>query len=163
SLHILALGINKYVDKGWTPPGASDTLLFKPLKLAVNDARAVAEDLEKAAGSQYAEVKVTLLNDEEASRDGVERAINRLANDVLPQDTFIFFAAAHGISENGRFYLIPQDYQGAPDALARAAIGQDRLQDWFANRLRAKKALILLDTCESGALVAGHLRSRADA
>jgi uncharacterized caspase-like protein len=162
-LHVLAIGINKYVDKGWTPPGMSDKLLFKPLNLAVNDARAVAEDLKEAAGSQYADVKVTLLSDEKASRDGVEHAVDKLATEVLPRDTFVFFAAAHGISESGRFYLIPQDYQGGPDALARNAIGQDRLQDWFANRIKAKKGLILLDTCESGALVAGHLRSRADA
>jgi uncharacterized caspase-like protein len=43
------------------------------------------------------------------------------------------------------------------------AIGQDRLQDWLANRIKAKRALILLDTCESGALIAGFARSRTDA
>ncbi len=34
------------------------------------------------------------------------------------------------------------------------------LQEWLANRIRAKKVLVLLDTCESGALVGGHARSR---
>ena len=85
-----------------------------------------------------------------------------MAKEISPRDTFILFAAAHGTSENGRFYLIPQDYQGGPGALEQRAIGQDRLQDWLANRIKAKKALILLDTCESGALVAGHLRSRTE-
>ena len=37
------------------------------------------------------------------------------------------------------------------------------LQDWLANRIKAKRALILLDTCELGALIAGHARSRTDA
>jgi hypothetical protein len=32
-------------------------------------------------------------------------------------------------------------------------IDQERLQDWFANRIKARRGLILLDTCESGALV----------
>src|SRR5262249_55440429 len=73
------------------------------------------------------------------------------------------FVAAHGISENGRFYLIPQDYQhGPPGTLAKRAIGQDDLQDWLANRIKARRAIVLLDTCESGALVAGHTRSRTD-
>src|SRR5262249_43504843 len=78
---------------------------------------------------------------------------------------FVMFAAAHGISNNGRFYLIPQDHQGGdnPEALASRAIGQERLQDWIANRIKAKKAIILLDTCESGALVSGYTRSRTDA
>lgn len=65
--------------------------------------------------------------------------------------------------ENGRFYIIPQDFQGGSDALATSAIGQERLQDWLANRIKAKKALILLDTCESGSLVSGHTVSRIDA
>ena len=46
--------------------------------------------------------------------------------------------------------------------LRERAIGQDRLQDWVANRIKAKKALLLLDTCESGALVDGYTRSRTD-
>ena len=68
-----------------------------------------------------------------------------------PRDTFILFAAAHGKSEAGRYYLIPQDYDGGPDpeALAKRAIDQSMLQDWLANRIKARKALILLDTCES--------------
>jgi uncharacterized caspase-like protein len=77
----------------------------------------------------------------------------------------VLFAAAHGISSGGRFYLIPQDFQGGnnPEALASRAIGQDHLQDWVANRIKAKKAIVLLDTCESGALVSGYTRSRTDA
>ena len=74
----------------------------------------------------------------------------------------MLFAAAHGTSENGRFYLIPQDFQSGAGVLAATAIGQDRLQDWVANRIKAKKAIILLDTCESGALVGGYTRSRTD-
>ncbi|KAB2919053.1 MAG: hypothetical protein F9K29_07485 [Hyphomicrobiaceae bacterium] len=64
--------------------------------------------------------------------------------------TFVLFAAAHGKSEAGRFYLIPQDYDGgpAPEALAKRAIDQAMLQDWLANRIKARKAVILLDTCE---------------
>jgi hypothetical protein len=34
------------------------------------------------------------------------------------------------------------------------------LQDWIANRVKAKKAVILLDTCESGALAGGYTNSR---
>ena len=90
------------------------------------------------------------------------KIVDGLAAEIHPRDTFILFAAGHGTSENGRFYLIPQDYQSGPGNLARHAIGQDHLQDWLANRIKAKRAIILLDTCESGALVGGYARSRAD-
>jgi len=109
----------------------------------------------------YSDVIVTPALDTDATAAGLEKIIDRLAGEIQPRDTFILFAAAHGASENGRFYLIPQDFQSGPDALAQRAIGQDRLQDWLA-RIKAKKALVLLDTCESGALVAGYRKSRTD-
>ena len=60
--------------------------------------------------------------------------------------------------------MIPQDYDGGPNPvfLGQRAIGQDRLQERVANRIKAKKAIILLDTCESGALIGGYARSRID-
>jgi WD40 repeat protein len=162
TLHVLAIGINAYIDRGWTPPGADGAIKFAPLKLAVNDAKAFAAALRKAGVGQYADVKVTEALDAGASLRALDQAIDRIAAEVRPRDTFVLFAAAHGTSEAGHFYLIPQDYQGGPDALTRGAVGQERLQDWIANRIKAKKALILLDTCESGALVGGFLRSRTD-
>jgi hypothetical protein len=72
---------------------------------------------------------------------------------------------SHVIDAMSRFYLIPQDYQGGndPDALANGAIGQEHLQDWVGNRIKARKAMIFLDTCESGALVRGYAKSRTEA
>jgi hypothetical protein len=51
---------------------------------------------------------------------------------------------------------IRQDYDGNPASLAQKAIGQDQLQDWLANRIKAKEAIILLDACENGALIGGY-------
>jgi hypothetical protein len=68
---------------------------------------------------------------------------------------------AHGYSHLGNYYMIPQDYQGGgnPVALKAHAIGQERIQEWLASRIKAKRAVILLDTCESGALT-GQIRPR---
>src|SRR5262249_5720563 len=151
SLHLLAIGINAYVDQGWIEQG-SIRRGFPPLALAVKDAEDLAAEMKKAAGSLYDKGTVTLVLAKEATPDNIDRVINRIAKVVHPRDTFILFAAAHGTSENGRFYLIPQDYQGGPGALQQRAIGQERLQDWFANRIKARRGLILLDTVESGAL-----------
>jgi WD40 repeat protein len=164
-LHILAIGINAYVDKGWVPAGEKTGFFFDGLDLAVNDAKAFATDMEKAAAGLYDGVRITLALDQDATRDNLRKLVDKVAAQIHPRDTFILFAAAHGYALNGRFYLIPQDYQGGMDhrALATRAIGQDELQDWLANRIKAKRALVLLDTCESGALIAGHARSRTDA
>jgi uncharacterized caspase-like protein len=89
--------------------------------------------------------------------------VRRFAQGIHQRDTVLLFAAGHGYSLNGRFYLIPQDCQGGnnPEALATGAIGQDRLQDWLAH-IKAGKAIVLLDTCESGALIGGHTRARIE-
>ncbi len=164
-LHVLAIGINQYVDKGWIAPGESQPALFPKLSLAVGDAKALAAGLQKAGAGQYSEVRIRTALDTEATGEGLDRIVSEMSAAISPRDTFVFFAAAHGYSHQGRFYLIPQDYQGGnnPEALAARAIGQDRLQDWIANRIKAKKALILLDTCESGALTNGYAHSRVDA
>jgi WD40 repeat protein len=161
-LHIFAIGINAYVDRGWTPPGASAPIHFPPLNLAVDDAKALSEALRKGGDDQYSDVHVTHVLDADATLEGLEEAINKAAVETHPRDTFVLFVAAHGISEGGRFFLIPQDFQGGPNALVEKAVSQARLQDWIVNRIKAKRALILLDTCESGAVVGGHTRSRTD-
>jgi hypothetical protein len=161
-LHILAIGINAYVDKGWAAPGKGP-LAFGPLGLAVKDATTFSDSMKKASAGLYEEVRVTLALDKGATRDNLHKLVGKVAAEIHPRDSFILFAAAHGTAENGQFYIIPQDYQsGPPGTLARRAIGQDDLQDWLANRIKARKAIILLDTCESGSLISGHNRARAD-
>ena len=90
--------------------------------------------MKRAAADLYDEVRVTTVLDQEATRANLDKIINKLAGEIQHRDTFILFAAAHGIAENGRFYLIPQDYDGGtnPASLQERAIGQDRLQDWVA-------------------------------
>ena len=164
-LHILAIGINAYEDKGWVAPGTDKAAFFPPLGLAVGDATAFAAEIQRTAAGLYGEVRVRTALDREATPASLERMVHEMAAEISPRDTFVLYAAAHGYSINGSYYMIPQDYQGGvnPEALKTRAIGQDRLQDWIANRIKAKKALILLDTCELGALVGGYTKSRADA
>jgi WD domain, G-beta repeat/Caspase domain len=162
-LHILAIGIDDYIDQGGA--GADgETLKFAPLNLAVKDAKSFGADMKRAAEALYQDVRVTYALDRDAAKGKLEAIVEKLSAQINPGDTFIMLAAAHGTSVGGRFYLIPQDYDGGldPQALARSAIGQEQLQHWLANRIKAKKALLLLDTCESGAAIAGHLRSRID-
>ena len=45
-------------------------------------------------------------------------------------------------------------------AIFSGAISQELLQEWLVNKVKARNAVILLDTCQSGALVDGYTRSR---
>jgi WD40 repeat protein len=163
-LYVLAIGVNTYHDEGWTPPGAAKRESFPPLKLAVDDARSIGEAFKSAGEGLYEQVIVRTAFDEEATAASLERIVRDISAQINPRDTFVLFAAAHGYSNNGRFYLLPQDYQGGtdPTALTSRAITQERLQDWVA-RIKARRGVILLDTCESGALTNGYAHSRTDA
>jgi hypothetical protein len=163
-LYILAIGINDYFDRGGREPGTGRILAFPPLAASVPDAEAFSAGMEKAGAGQYAQVRITLALDDDATAAKLDETFTKLASEIGPRDTFVFYAAAHGYTVGGNYYLIPQDYQGGPDpvAIKTRAIGQDRIQNWIANRIKAKRALILLDTCESGALTGGYAKSRTE-
>jgi hypothetical protein len=157
-LYILAIGINKYVDQG------GDNGRFRPLAGSVPDATAFAAEMEKAGAGQYESVRVTLALDENATLAKLDEAVAKIASEIGPRDSFVLYAAAHGYSLGGNYYMIPQDYQGGgnPDALKARAVSQERIQEWLATRIKAKRAVILLDTCESGALTGGYTKSRTE-
>ena len=161
-LHVLAIGIDDYVDPGYAPPGFGRQT-FGKLTLAVADAKAFAAEIQKAGAGMYSEVRIWPAHDANATAAGLNAIVKKLSAEIQPRDTFVLFAAAHGYSdERGRFYLIPQDYQGGPGSFAKKAISQEQLQEWMAN-IKARKAIILLDTCNSGDAVNGYARSRSEA
>ena len=128
----------------------------------MKDAKAFADSMKKAAAGLYGEVRVTLRSTRRRPATTSTRSSTKIAARDPPARYLHPLRRRPRHSENGRFYLIPQDYQGGanPAALAARAIDQDRLQDWLANRIKAKRAIILLDTCESGRWSAG-MRARA--
>ena len=103
---------------------------------------------------------------EATKAEGLGRAVEEFAAGHLSARHFRavrggarVFASRPLLSHSPR--IIPAGSSGGARKLRRA-IGQERLQDWIANRVKAKKAIILLDTCESGALTQGYSRSRVD-
>jgi WD40 repeat protein len=139
-LYLLAVGINDYLDATLN------------LRYAVPDAKALAAALAEAGRGHYETVVVTNVLDRDATAGKLDQVFADLASKVRPRDVFVFFAAGHGKTVDGRYYFIPYDlrYQNE-QSLVRNAIGQDKLQAWFA-RIPAKKAVLMFDTCEAGTL-----------
>ena len=144
-LHILAVGVNDYDE-------------VKKLNFGVPDATALADGLSLKEASQdlYDGVSVTKVLDKEATAQHLEEVFADLKSTIRPRDVFIFYAAGHGVTDDGRYYFIPQDFKyqvSEPFAknLAERAIGQEQLQRWFA-MIPARKSIVMFDTCESGSL-----------
>jgi hypothetical protein len=155
-LFVLAIGINAYDDPGYTDPATSIRTYAPPLSLAVSDAKSIGEAFGKAASRYYSAVEIKYALDADASRRGLDAIVEELSGRIEPSDSFVLYVAAHGRSELGHFYILPQDFRSGSNALTATGIGEAELQDWITNRIKAKKIVVLLDTCESGALVAGN-------
>ena len=144
-LHVLAIGINDYWDSKLK------------LKFAVSDAKAFADALKETGKQYYEEVIPTLVLDFDATGAKLDRVFDDLAQKIRPRDVFVLLAAGHGVTRDGRYYFIPQDFEYQTEkSYAERAIGQDRIQAWLA-RIPARKSVIVFNTCESGALAGAQL------
>ena len=129
--HALVIGNNDYAD-------------LAKLKTAVNDAKGVAEVLER----DYGFAVQLLLN---ATRSDVLRALSQLRGELGPNDNLLVYYAGHGVldeyAEQG--YWLPLDAE------------RENPANWISNSditdamraIRAKHVMVVADSCYSGTLV----------
>jgi WD40 repeat protein len=170
-LYVLAIGVNRFARGA----GVSN------LDYCVPDARAVADLFQKRSGRLFKAVHVTPLYDEQASKEGILKAVAALAGKARAQDTLVLYVASHGIAVGQRFYLIPHDFQlakggavaprpkeemaavavrgyrGATDEQEAAVRARGLAIDELGEALAAVPALkrvLIFDTCHSGSAIA---------
>jgi hypothetical protein len=89
---------------------------------------------------------VSLLLDEQATRQAVLDALSAQLNASRPGETFIFYYAGHGVVRRKQTMFVPYDF-GKADGLSMTDLGE-----LLAERLQAERALLFADCCFSGAL-----------
>jgi len=139
SLYLLTVGIDRYRD------GALR------LKYSVPDAKSVAEAFRTSSASVFERIVIEQIFDEEVTLTGIDAAFARLQTRVQTHDVFVLYIAGHGVARDGRYHLLPYDFRYRSDeSITRDGITQEHLQKWLAG-VQARKSLVLLDTCNSGA------------
>lgn len=140
ALHVLSVGVNDYADGRLA------------LKYAAADARAFAAAIGKAGAGVFTDVNVVTLLDGEVTKTGLDAAFAQMAGQVKSQDVFIFFLAGHGKTVEGEYHFIPADFTFAgDDPIREKGVRQDQWQAWMA-AIKARKSIMIYDTCESGSL-----------
>src|SRR5262249_25647709 len=136
-LSILVVGINRYRDKAlW-------------LRYAVPDGQELATAVHQVASPLVREIRMTTLFDEQVTMAALETTFTRIAAQTSFNDIFLLYLAGHGITLDGRYHFLPQDFHYTnEDSVRHNAITQDHLQRWLAS-VPARKSVILIDTCES--------------
>jgi hypothetical protein len=165
-LHVLAIGVDKFGDKA----GGLH------LHYAAEDAHDVATALlESQKGSPskaslYADVNVTYLYNDKASKTRIEDALDAMAQSIARnepgRDVAVILVSSHGEMIDGQFYLIPYDFvgNGSKNAATSSALSASE----FAKKVQAlakdgNKVLLLLDACHSGAVGAQGWATDPDA
>lgn len=151
-LWVLSVGINQFVNSQAAPT----------LSYAVKDASDVAEQLPKrlAKALNLERIELLTLYNEQASREGVLKALTRIQEEAKPQDIFVWFVASHGVLDQAAQYgLVLHDWNGktTPGSLFSA---EELLQ--ATQRIKSFRQLVILDTCHAGGLN-GWLRGLYDA
>ena len=140
NLFVMTVAVNNYRDSGLK------------LNYCVNDADSLEKALLVQNGSLYNRVVVESLRDKDVTKQNLVKKFNDLSSKVSPDDVFVFFISGHGTTYNdGDYYFIPYDYLGTrADSLVTDAVSKNDLLKNLS-LVKAKKSLVLLDTCSSGA------------
>lgn len=139
----LVIGMDKY-----------DSPDILPLRCAVADATVLASTLREVAG--FDEDHVLLLTSAaEGSRRPTKANViywlDYLAGEVRPGDLFVFYFAGHGITYQGRGYLMTVDAdQRTPQTIKASCLSVEEIQAAL-KRIPAGQVLLLIDACRSQA------------
>jgi len=136
ALYMVSVGISKYKDQRFE----------KGVAFAAKDAQDVANHFASQRGKMFSSVEVRLLNDQQATKAGVEKAIDWLQANAKPNAYTLFFFAGHGgPNALGNYECSVHD--------TNLLLASTRLQgSWLKDRLHKiqGKRIVVLDTCHSG-------------
>lgn len=139
-LHLLAIGIDRFAD-----PSAT-------LRFAARDAADFSARLAARAASLFGRerIRVRVLTDGRASRDGILQTVAQMAKEIGPEDTFVLFAASHGILTGQRYSLITSDFSGDAGKPGGSIVSHELID--LSKQIRALNQLFIFDTCHAGGI-----------
>ncbi|MCK7510241.1 MAG: caspase family protein [Desulfobacterales bacterium] len=137
-LYILAVGIDRYRDASIN------------LKYAAKDARDFITQLADKAKTIYppANIHLTTLVNEQAGKQNILAAIDKLAALVKHGDSFIFFDASHGLLWKASTTSSPAASTGPLDT-GKSLISSNEIVE-MSKKIKALSQLFIFDTCHAG-------------
>jgi WD40 repeat protein len=169
TLYILTVGINEYANRAFN------------LRFARSDAEEFAQSLAQQQNklNNYGEVKIVPLIDADATKKNLLSALRILATgspgsisektssqtrtllanlkQAEPEDAIVIYFAGHGkATQDGHFYLIPNDVKRADEvaeldmeSTKRGGISDQELEESLA-RVDAEQLVLIVDACHAG-------------
>lgn len=140
SLSALVIGINEFKNPKLK------------LQYSAADADLFAKTLKSVSEGLFDKAMIrTLTKPEETTNEAIVREIKTFQS-LRPDDLFVFYIASHGTVDEGEYFLITSNVGSLrTEKLKTDAISQHMLKETLAN-IPATKKLIIIDTCNAGAL-----------
>jgi WD40 repeat protein len=155
TLHMLAVGINKYQNEAYN------------LNYAQPDAKSLVTKLNERGKKLFKDINKIEIYDEDATRENIIMAFKTLMTRAKPEDVFLFYYAGHGTLDeehNDEYYLVPTNITklyGDPEQLQKKGISASELRE-LLTQIKSQKQVILMDACHSGgALKSLNVRAAA--
>lgn len=146
-LFVLAAGINSYIAPA------------PQLDLAVTDARSFVAAVRQGAQPLYREVVAYELYDNQATAEGVRKALDDIATKAESSDVLLVYLSGHGEQIDNDYYFITQDFRmpaADDDAAIENAIKNQGLSGGdlvtHLGKIGTKNGFLFLDTCHAGAI-----------
>lgn len=138
----LIVGISKYRDEA-----------IPDLNYAHVDSRSLYEFLQRPEAGSFARDDIVYLENERATLANIRQALATFVGKAGPDDLLVIFIAGHGTPDP----LAPQNiYILASDTLlenmAETGLAMPDLRHYVEQNIRAKRTVLLLDTCHSAGL-----------
>ncbi|MCK5728799.1 MAG: caspase family protein, partial [Methylococcales bacterium] len=148
TLHILALGIDKYRDGDLQ------------LKYSVADAAGFVEAVTSVAKPLFAEIKVYKMTDSEVTKENVLAKFKQVGANTKRNDVFMLYMAGHGITDvkTGSYYYIPYDFRFSNENSVREKAMSQQDFKLALSKIKALKSLTIIDTCNSGGYAEAQAR-----
>jgi len=125
------------------------------LHYTTKDAKDFAAALVDPKVGRFPQSNVHVLGDTEVPTRRFKEELNWLARSAQEDDLVVIFVATHGTSRKDDTadvnYLVTSDTDlSTPDSLFGSSLAMVELSDIVRTRIKARRTVILLDTCHSG-------------
>lgn len=140
--HALIIGVGEYQH-----------ISFANVPIAAKDADEIKSVLADSQHCGYPDAQVTLLRNEQATRQAVLAALDELAGKLGEDDTLFLFFVGHGqYGTDGNYYLTTHDTRLKGNRVkAETGVSEGELVDRL-RKVKAKRLLMAINACHSGAL-----------
>lgn len=142
-LHLVVVGINRYKNAALN------------LDYSVPDARSVAQFFRGKPNALFESVELTEIYDAQATKAGLLEQLKKLQG-LRAEDVVVVYLAGHGEALAEDWYFIPHDalHPEKPEVLKREGLSSRELAQ-AVTALPARKVVVMIDACKSGAALAG--------